>query len=85
MEPKPIKESISNYIQSLERKSRIRIGTKSTIAKLCQELAVGVTIIAGRESDDREMLAVSLAIHLVKAGARVLFVSRNGQNILDIV
>lgn len=85
MEPKPIKESISNYIQSLERKGRIKIGTKSTIAKLCQELAVGVTLIAGRESVDREMLAVSLAMNLVKAGARVLFVSRIGQDILDII
>lgn len=78
MKPKPTKETISSYIQSLERKSRIKIGTKSTIAKLCQELAVGVTLIASRKNEDKTTLAVTLSMHLVKSGARVLFIGRSG-------
>ena len=85
MEPKPVKETVSEYIQSLERKGRIKIGAKSAIAKLCQELAVGVTLIAGNENEDKTTLSVTLSMHLVKSGARVLYVGRSGFEILDVI
>lgn len=84
MEPKPVKETVSEYIQSLERKGRIKIGAKSAIAKLCQELAVGVTLVASIDNEDKTTLAVSLSMNLAKSGARVLYVGRSGYEILDV-